>query len=248
VDQPRGDRLYDDPELVAFYDIENTGRADFDYCLRLARDAASVLDIGCGTGQLAAELAETSGVTGVDPARAMLDVARGRPGGDRVEWIEADARELRLDKRFDLVLLTGHAFQVFLTDDDRAAALETIAHHLAPGGRFILDTRNPAAGEWREWTPERSRRRVKHPRLGPVKAWNDVRYDAATGVATYWTFYESRTGQVLSAESRIAFPSRESVARLIHDAGLVVDRWLGDWVGGAWTPQSPEIIPIGRLA
>jgi len=38
----------------------------------------------------------------------------------------------RLGRRFDLVVLTGHAFQVFLTDDDQRAVLSTIAEHLAP--------------------------------------------------------------------------------------------------------------------
>ena len=179
------DRLYDDPDLVQFYDLENEGGADFDACLSFAEGARSVLDLGCGTGQLAAALGEGRRVTGVDPAAAMLDVARNRPGGESVDWVKADARTVRLDRQFDLVLLTGHAFQVFLTPGDQAAVLRTIAFHLAPGGRFIFDTRNPNAEEWRQWTPEASGRRLEHPHLGRVEAWNDVERDAATGIVTY---------------------------------------------------------------
>src|SRR3546814_10383004 len=108
--------------------LENGCGADFDFCRRLAAEAKSVLDLGCGTGELAVALSEGCDVVGVDPAPAMIEVARRRPGGDRVTWIEADARDLRLGRRFDLVLLTGHAFQVFLTRDDQAAELRSEEH------------------------------------------------------------------------------------------------------------------------
>ncbi|TIP92325.1 MAG: methyltransferase domain-containing protein, partial [Mesorhizobium sp.] len=66
------DRLYGDPDLVQFYDIENECGVDFYYCVGFAKHAGSVLDLGCGTGQLAAALADRRSVTGVDPAPAML--------------------------------------------------------------------------------------------------------------------------------------------------------------------------------
>lgn len=242
------DRLYSDPDLVQFYDIENEGGEDQAYCLRLAKDRQSVLDLGCGTGQLAAALADGRSVTGVDPAAAMLEIARHRPNGERVDWVEADARDVRLGRKFDLVLLTGHAFQVFLTPSDQQAVLRTIAHHLAPGGRFIFDSRNPEMEEWRSWNPQQSERILEHPRLGAVKAWNDTVRDAVTDVVTYETNYEVlASGQRLSAESDISFPTKEALAEMLSVSGLVVEEWLGDWLGGAYCRTSPEIIPIGRL-
>jgi SAM-dependent methyltransferase len=247
-DEQGEDRLYRDPALAQFYDLENGWADDLDYCFRLAQGARSVLDLGCGTGQLAARLAEDRVVVGVDPSAAMLDVARRRPGGERATWVRSQARDLRLDRRFDLVLLTGHAFQVFLTDTDQRAVMAAIAGHLAAGGKFVFDTRNPAAEEWREWTPDKSRRSFEHPTLGRVEAWNDVSQDAATGIVAYETYYRVVDGgRSFSASSQIRFTAREHLAVLLADAGLVVDRWLGDWRGGAFGPSSPEIIPIGRL-
>jgi SAM-dependent methyltransferase len=242
------DRLYIDPELVQFYDIENEAGADFAYCVAFADGASSVLDLGCGTGQLAAALVPGRDVVGVDPAAAMLDVARRRAGGASVEWIEADARDVRLGRVFDIVLLTGHAFQVFLTPGDREAVLATIAAHLAPEGRFIFDSRNPLEREWLEWTPELSRRTIVHPHLGPVAAWNDAGRDQATGIVTYDTFYETRSGKRFHARSKIAFPQKNALAGMIAHAGLAVDRWLGDWTGAEWSEAAREIIPIGRMA
>jgi ubiquinone/menaquinone biosynthesis C-methylase UbiE len=245
---PAEDHLYEDPELVGFYDLENIWGDDFDLCVRLAAEARSVLDLGCGTGQLAAALAERCEVTGVDPAGAMLEAARRRPGGDRVTWIEADARDLELGHRFDLVLLTGHAFQVFLTHEDQLAVLRTIARHLNPRGRFLFDSRNPTAEEWREWVPEESQHEVEHPTLGTVEAWNDVAHDPASGIVTYETHYRiDATGKHLAARSQIKFTPKDELEGLIADAGLHVTRWLGDWQGNAWTPASREIIPIGGL-
>ena len=243
------DQLYSDPELVEFYDLVNsTDRADHDFCRELAKRASSVLDLGCGTGQLAASLAKGRSVTGVDPARAMLDVARARPGGEEVTWVEADARTVRLGQSFDLVLLTGHAFQCFLTAVDQLAVLHTIAAHLAPAGQFIFDSRNPHAKEWLEWTPERSQHTVIHPRLGPVTAWHDTAWNSSTGVATYQTHYLAvSTGKHITSRSDIAFPAKEGLQSMLAEAGLKAVHWLGDWSGSAYTEALPEIIPIGRL-
>lgn len=243
------DKLYNDADLAQFYDLENGWGDDMDFCLALARDAASVLDLGCGTGLLTAEIARTgTRAVGVDPALPMLEIARGRPGGG-VRWIEADARSVRLDETFDLIVLTGHAFQVFLTPEDRLAVLRTIAVHLAPGGCFVFDSRNPAVEKWREWTPSVSRRIIGHPVHGPVEAWYDARRDPDTRIVTYDTFYRIvATGRVLSARSRLDFPSGTEIARLARSAGLEVDRWMGDWNGAACGRKAPEIIPVGRLS
>lgn len=242
------DRLFEDPDLVRFYDVENGWGVDTRYCLALAEQVGSVLDLGCGTGLLAAALAGQREVFGVDSAPAMLEIARNRPGGSAVTWIEADVRSLRLGRRFELVVMTGHAFQCLLTDADQRALCETIAAHLAPQGRFIFDSRNPAREEWREWVPELSERVFDHPELGRVTAWNDVSMDLTTQIVTYQTCYRDQSGNNQNATSRIRFASRNDIAQRIAEAGLQVDQWLGDWQGGAWTEASPEIIPIGRLA
>ena len=245
----RGD-LYGSADLAQFYDLDNDWGADFSFCEQLALGANSLLDLGCGTGLFAASMGSSGrrSVVGVDPARAMLDIARARPGGEHVRWIEADARDVALDMSFDLVVLTGHAFQVFLMDDDRSAVLRTIARHLSPGGRFIFDSRNPNVEAWKRWNPAESQWRIEHPRLGPVSAWNDVAIDPQTGVVTYETFYEvTADGSMYSSSSQIAFPSKERIEKLIDDAGLVAERWMGDWRGGPYCLSAPEIIPMGRI-
>ncbi len=241
--------LYHDAFFAQFYDIDSPWSQDRTYCLELAKDCRSVLDLGCGTGSLAVAIAKhVPRVVGVDPARGMLDVARQRDGGDRVTWIESDARHIRLHEKFDLICMTGHAFQCFLTREDRAALFATFAAHLNPQGIFIFDSRNPVREEWREWTPELSRRTLTHPRLGEIDEWHDVAFDAASAVATYGTTYNLRaTGESKRTEARIAFPPKAELEILLAEAGLHVDRWLGEWEGSAWSKTALEMIALGAL-
>lgn len=245
------DALYHDPETARFYDLENGWRSDFDFCVELAKNASSVLDLGCGTGQLTTALCEGGRreVVGVDPAQPMLEIARERPGGDNVTWVAGDARDTRLGRRFELIVMTGHAFQVFLTREDRSAALKTIAAHLAPNGRFVFDTRNPACREWEEWIPDRSRQALHHAEYGEVSVWNDVVCDPATGIVTYQTHYDvAGTGKRYSASASIAFPEREEVAKLVEAADLRIESMLGDWDGSPWHANAREIVIVGGLA
>jgi len=241
--------LFNNPDFTRFYDAENPWDTDKDYCLAMARDVGSVLDLGCGTGELATRLADGRRVTGVEPAAAMLDHARRRQGAGQVRWVEADARSVRLNETFDLVVMTGHAFQCLLTKDDQQALCATIAAHLAPGGTFIFDSRNPAVEEWRQWTPDQSRRMLDVPDLGDFETWNDVRFDQDSAIAAYDTVYcDQKTGQTWQATSRILFADQPQIAEVIASAGLKPLRWMGDWIGGPMTATSPEIIPVGGLA
>jgi ubiquinone/menaquinone biosynthesis C-methylase UbiE len=78
----------------------------------------SVLDVGCGLGALlrrAREEGHTGRLCGIDPDHAALEVARRR--GD-VDWIEATAASMTFDREFELAVMTGHAFQVLVDDEE----------------------------------------------------------------------------------------------------------------------------------
>lgn len=244
------DKLYNDPELAQFYDLENEWSPACAFLLKLADNARSVLDIGCGTGLLAARIAMdgTKRVVGADPAQPMLDIAKQREGGDQVTWVLSDAATLNLNEKFDLIVLSGHAFQVFLTAEEQLALLKTIERHLEEGGQFIFDSRNPKIKEWQEWNPQESGRTIEHPEFGTINAWNDYSFDPQAMIVEYGTYYEViADGRVYSSKSRIAFPSQEQIAALVAQTKLHVNHWFGDWQGNPYHEDAVEIIPFGSL-
>lgn len=238
-------RSYTDPRLAAVYDLLNPPNAADRFYLDLAGDTpCAVLDMGCGTGWLACEMAARGNlVTGVDPAPAMLDVARARHGGKAVTWITGDAAHLALDARFDLIVMTGHVFQVFLEDEAVTAALANLRRHLNPGGRIAFETRNAAVRDWETWTPERTATRVKVPAMGTV----DVHYALRSvdgPFVTFETHFQFARDDSVVTTNTLRFMARDEVAKFLAGAGLAHVTWYGDWTGSPLSPESREIIAI----
>src|SRR5690606_38788699 len=95
--RPMADEEYGNPRLAAIYDALYPDRSDLDAYIDIVAEfhAHCVLDIGSGTGTCALLLAERGlDVTGVEPAKASLDVARAKPGADELRWIHGDATAL----------------------------------------------------------------------------------------------------------------------------------------------------------
>ena len=91
------DEAFADSRLAAVYDGLHGDRSDLDGYVALAEElgARCIVDIGCGTGALAVQLAAMGfNVVGVDPAGASLDVARAKPFAERVAWVHGDASAL----------------------------------------------------------------------------------------------------------------------------------------------------------
>jgi SAM-dependent methyltransferase len=236
---------YADPRLAALYDALNPADASTVFYLSLpGTPPARILDVGCGTGLLACEFAARGyEVTGADPAAAMLAVARGRPGGDQVRWIQTDAAGLDTGTSFDLIIMTGHVFQQLLEDRDVRVALSALARHLAPGGRLAFETRNPAVREWQDWNPRDTRQRVE---AAGVAA--DVHYDisaVAGELVAYETWYQFADARdPIVVPDTLRFMDRAQAAAFLAEAGLAQATWYGDWDGSPYGPASPEIIAV----
>lgn len=236
---------YTDPRLAAVYDPLNPPAADTAFYLALAGETPkTVLDMGCGTGLLASELAARGHrVTGADPSAAMLDIARHRAGGERVTWIETEAATLSLATRFDLIVMTGHVFQVFLEDRAVLAALRALRRHLAPGGRLAFETRNPAVRDWETWTPQETREWIEIPGIGTVEVHYDI--GPADGeLVPYETHFRFAADDIVVAPSVLRFMDRDTLAGFLAAAGFTDTIWYGNWNRSPPSDASPEIIAV----
>lgn len=243
------DNHYMHPRLAQVYEVSDQPFPDEKtFYLSLAgKPPARVLDLGCGVGNLAHGFREAGhAVTGVDPARAMLDVARGKPDGDTIRWVHGTAQEVRLGETFDLIIMTGHAFQVLLSDDDILACLRTMATHLAPGGRIGFETRNPAIDWVGRWNAR------------PDATWEVTAGEAVT-ISTHVHERSTNTirfehiyrfpDEALTSQSTLRFTDREELEAKMAEAGLRVQSLHGDWDLSGFDPErSPEMIYIAGHA
>ena len=233
---------FTDPRLARLYDLLNTGRRDWDFYLAMAEHAPlAVLDMGCGTGGLAVDFAARGHLTtGADPAAAMLEIARARPGGERVDWVLSDAAGLDLHGRFDLIVMTGHAFQSLLGAAEIAAALAACRRHLAPRGRLAFETRNGAVRAWQGWVAE-DVDVVELP--GHGRAAVGYQTVAVEGpLVTYETHFDFGGGDRVVSSDTLRFLERADVETFLASAGFTTLQFWGDWDGAPLVRTSPEII------
>ncbi|MGW2491802.1 class I SAM-dependent methyltransferase [Streptomyces sp. NPDC001606] len=244
------DHVFTDLTLAAFYDSLNPWGPDDDFYLGLVRRARSVLDIGCGTGRLlrrARAEGHRGRLTGLDPAAAMLVQARrARPD---VEWVLGDARVRRWEGEFDLVVMTGHAFQELVGDEEIRRCLRAAREALGEDGRFVFETRNPAARAWERWTPDR----VHEFGAGDgrtVRVWHEVQeWEPGAGRVRFTETYDADGWPAPRAcHSVLRFLDPQSLAGFLGEAGLAVVEQYGDWARGPVTAAAPEIITVARRA
>ena len=238
---------YVDPRLVELYDHDNPRGDDTDFYVRLAADlgAHQIIDLGCGTGQLTRELAvDGRDVAGVDPAPAMLAVARRQPGADRVQWVEGDSSALGTEKA-DLVVMTGNVAQVFLDDSEWVATLRAIHGALRPGGHLAFESRNPDDRAWERWNRDTTYEQIDSPN-GPMECWLELVSVANGRVCFEGHNVFSATGEVLVASDELRFRSRAEVTESLTAAGFFVEQVYGDWHRGPMTSASRIMVFIAR--
>jgi SAM-dependent methyltransferase len=241
------DALFNDEYLASLYDPLCVDRGDETYYLNLMASAHRVLDIGCGTGTLLARAraaGHTGRLCGLDPAAAMLAQARRRPD---IEWVQATLPEAGFVAAFDLLVMTGHAFQVLLTDEELREFLEAARRALAPGGHFAFETRNPLHRAWESWTPD-DLVEIEDSAGRRVRVWHEV--EEVRG--QYVTFTESYARDdwpaPLVGRDTLRFLPAEELDRFLTAAGFVIDERYGDWDRSLMTPASREIITVARAA
>lgn len=240
------DLHYVDPRLVDLYDTANGRGPDTEFYLDLASElgAQTISDLGCGTGILTRALAiHARTVTGVDPARAMLEYAQRQSGADRVRWIEGDSGAL--PPHNDLVLMTGNVAQVFLEDEEWERTLRNLHGALRTGGSLAFETRNPIAREWESWTREATFQTTQTAE-GPLDEWleNVTATNGRVSLEGHNVF--RTTGEELVVRSELRFRTQEEVTLSLERNDFVVDGIYGNWSRGPVAADSRVLVFVAH--
>jgi SAM-dependent methyltransferase len=249
--------------LARLYDLDLADDpGDLDLLLALAaRASGAVLELAVGSGRLAVPLAEAGHeVTGVDLDEAMLARARsladhaGREVARRVRLVQGDARTVRLPEvgSFGLAFIPLNSIFLMGTRADQAAAVATLAAHLAPGGIAMVDAWLTDADDLARYD---GRLLLSWAREDPatgrvVTKTSSAQYDASSATVLLTTIFdEGRPGESpvrWVRSDRLRLVTQDDLAGFADGAGLVVETLAGDYELGDLGAGSERVVMVAR--
>ena len=230
-------------EVAASYDM---GAADMfdpavvdpvvDLLARLA-GTGRALELAIGTGRIALPLAARGvPVAGIDDSEAMVARLRAKPGGEEIEVAIGDFATTRVPGEYAVVYLVFNTIFNLVTQDAQVACFANAAAHLAPGGRFVVETHVPAL---QRLPPGQT---ILPFRAEPDGLSFDV-YDVVTQRFSSQHFHFTEEGvRATPVEFRYAWPAElDLMARL---AGLSLEGRFGGWQGEPFTELSRSHVSV----
>lgn len=230
--------------LAEYYDVLHD---DVDYASECAlleevfsrymdRRPATVLDLGCGTGNHARVLA-TRGhrVTGIDSSAGMVRVARRKARGvPHLRFVRADMRRFDLRRRFDAAICMDGAFTHLLTERDLLAHLRAVRRHLAPDGVYVFEFAQPLREETQGqgW--------IDHGTSPRIVWLYDITFDRRRHLLTAENLFFAIDGERLRARfvdtNSTRLVSVPLLRRLLSRAGMRLERVFSTDEGSALRP------------
>jgi SAM-dependent methyltransferase len=217
---------------------QTRSEADFLEKVLEASRGARLLDVPCGHGRHAIELAHRGyRMTGLDSSEDALKQAREATSVP-IEWTEADMCELPWTAEFDGAYCFGNSFG-YLNAPDAQAFLSAVANTLKAGARFVVDTGMAAESI----LPGRVKTRWF--RSGDIFMLSENQYHPAEGrLDIEYTFIQGGGIDTRSSAS-YTFTTAE-ICRMHSRAGLEPVQLLASTAGEPYQLGSPRLLLVSR--
>jgi 2-polyprenyl-3-methyl-5-hydroxy-6-metoxy-1,4-benzoquinol methylase len=221
---------YQTPEV---YDAEyGSYTDDFKFFLSL-KDDGDALDLACGTGRITMALAKNGfNCVGLDASQAMIDWAIIKSHGLGITYIHGDMQDFHMDRKFDLITLTGNSFQVLISTKDQMSLITAVAQHLKKDGIFAFNTRNITESECRTTHDFEFWHCFHAPDAQVVNVYGKQTYNLEKQTVLYTTKRVWPDNETIT-KIELRFTPIQVIKELLDGAGLEIIHLYGD------TNQSP---------
>lgn len=200
-----------------------------------------VLDLGCGSGQHAVELASRGfNVVGYDLSLTMLAMAadEAQERGQKINFLQGDMREMAFEEVFDGVFSWATSFG-FFDDEINASVIQRVHRALRKGGMFLLDLIN------RDYICSRLPSLVWFEGDGCV-CIDDAQFNSITSRLRVKRTIMIEDGTSKEVEYSIRLYSLHEIGRILHETGFKVVEVSGHPAthGAFFDADSPRVITL----
>jgi SAM-dependent methyltransferase len=245
------EELYDNPQN---YDLENAFDYDVPFYLKqIKKYGDPVLELACGTGRITIPLAEQGiDIAGLDISEPMLSYAKkkAKEKGVTIEWVKADCRNFKLDRKFNLIFLPFNSIAHLQDLESIESCFSCVKMHLKDEGRFIIDIFNPRLDILiRDSAARYPVAEYPDPDgNGTVVITENNIYDAAAQINRIKWYYKvsGKPDEVVKELNMRIFYPRE-LNELLHYNGFKIEAKFGDYNESPFTSKSPKQLAICKV-
>lgn len=253
--------LFDERYLTTYVDIVTpeltTQQISFLLKRLQLRKGAEILDLACGHGRHAIELARRGyQVTGLDFSKRFIELARkdAQAQGVRVAFIRDDMRNLSFVNKFDAIINMFTSFGYFDDESDNALVLRNVSRALKPKGKFLIDLNNAVralALMVQDGKPGKRRGLLVHSRKDKLSNGLIVATKHTLNPETMcWRMVRrwKENGKSKSYRTNVRLYSLPELEHLMEENSLRVEKVWGDFQGARFGPNARRMIVLARRA
>ncbi len=223
-------------------DQETEEELDFIDSVLELNDGSVILDLCCGEGRHARELAESEyNVIGLDSSRELLDIAIKSSDIDNLHFIEGDMRNIPLKKNSCHAVINMFTSFGFFDDEGNLDVIKSVASVLKAKGRFLIDYWNPYASAQLDgtknwwWVDEK------------VLALAHARYDFDTGrMQDTRIMIDFRNGSMRDSVRDIRFYTLPELEKMLKSADMKIMDVFGDIDGREYDANSRRLMVLSE--